>query len=203
MTQYTITRYLINAPGRVGGHIVKGIIRSAGKPVLHTHDPWYQTDDDSITCLILLDRRDVFAAVMSNAITWNSGQSTNYQRKTIEPFELSEQDFVDLYRAHIWHRDSVNLSRPWGNVVILYFEDFVNNHEHVLKTLGLQQNPELSRSPIIQHLIENRAPYNYRDVIRNHEQLLDAFERIQQQDHPNPLRPQEHNTTLKAREIFE
>lgn len=204
MLQKKIRQYLVNAPGRVGGHVALGIVRSAGELAVHTHDPWYKTDHDPMTGLILVYRRDVVASLLSNAITWRSTQSHYYETTQIEPFELSKQEFIDFYRSYIWHSRSIDFTRLWGRVDVFYFEDFVNNHDHILTRLGLVQDPTLLEQASIKHLLFNQAPYSYRDVISNHEDLRNFYntELKNMEFDRNPLRPLELDGSPKTMEVF-
>jgi len=78
-----IDRYLISSPGRTGSHIVIACVRSAGVPALHTHNPFLKTDNDKITGLVLVLRKNLFDAVMSNCIAWHTNQFTQYKTTTL------------------------------------------------------------------------------------------------------------------------
>jgi len=177
-----IKRYLISAPPRVGGILITNIISSANASALHTHDPQHKTDDDSITGLIIVGRRDIFSAVMSNCIVWHTNQSAIYNQHNIEPFEVIEQDFVLQYADHVWHSKSHDLTRPYGLVETFYFDDFVNNYMHVLTRLGLQQ----SRQHINYKDLSIKAPYNYKQLVRNHQDLKILFDRLETENVANP-----------------
>lgn len=175
-----IKRYLVSAPARVGGNLIADIIRSADVPVLHTHDPQCKTDDDSITGLIIVGRRDIFSAIMSNCIVWHTDQTTSYNKHNIDPFAITEQEFRLQYEFHHWHDKNHDLSRSYGLIERFYFEDFVNNHMHVLTRLGLQQN-------LNKHLdFSNKAPYNYKQVIRNYQEMKTLFDRLETEHTVNP-----------------
>lgn len=166
-----IEHYIVSGSGRVGGHLLASIIDSAGVSAVHTHDPAYSTGNDSATALIMVDRRDVFAVVMSNLLVWHSDQSTEY-KKTVEPYTESEQQFRLLYRFHKEYLPKHDFTRPYGLVEKFYYEDFVNDHNHVLNRLGLTAVKSIATVP---------APYNYRDIILNHEELRQVYESLEQQ----------------------
>lgn len=170
--------YIISAPGRCGGHLLEGIIRSTGQTtVIRTHDPLLDLGDDLNTTLILLDRRDRFAAMMSNAIVRHTGQSTEYPNAQITPFELSPGLFRWEYVQHIDYYRKHDLSRLYARVVKFYFEDFVSDHGYVKRTLDL---PDLNvkKHSEAWHLMNNPAPYNYQDVIINWNQLKTLYLRL-------------------------
>jgi hypothetical protein len=178
-----IERYIVSAPTRVGGNLIADLIRSTGPgPVMHTHNPRHKTDNDLITGLIIVRRRDVFSAIMSNCIVWRTGQTTKYDRCTIDPFEITEQEFLYQYIFHVWHFKNHDLSRMYGSVDIFYFEDFVNNHMHVFDRLGLIQ--EFRRLRNFNFL--NNAPYNYKQVIKNYQDLKILFDKTETEHTVNP-----------------
>ena len=166
-----IEHYVISGSGRTGHHLLTSIIGSAGVSAIDTHDPTYSTGNDSTTALIMVDRRDVFATVMSNLIVWHSNQSTDYT-KIVEPYNECEQQFRLLYCLHKEYLPQHDLTRPYGLVEKFYYEDFVNDHNHVLNRLGLTAVTSITTMP---------APYNYRDIILNHEELRQVYESLKQQ----------------------
>jgi hypothetical protein len=166
-----IEHYVISGSGRVGIHLLTSIIDSAGVSAISTHDPAHSTGNDSTTALIMADRRDTFAVVMSNLLVWRSNQPTEY-KKTIEPYTESEQQFRLLYRFHKEYLPKHDLTRPYGLIEKFYYEDFVNDHNHVLNRLGLTAVKSITTVP---------APYNYRDIILNHQELRQVYENLEQQ----------------------
>ncbi len=181
-----IERYLISAPPRVGGNLIADIIKSAGDKTflktVHSHDPRYVLDNYSNTALIIVKRRDAFASIMSNCIVWHTQQSTIYSNQTIVPFTVSEEDFLWQYGFNTWHSKSVDLSRPYAVIEEFYFEDFVNDHQHVLDRLGLVSNTFRARR--LNFL--NKAPYSYRNVVLNYKQLKVLFDGLDPERTPNP-----------------
>ena len=172
--------YIISGPGRVGGHLLEGIIRSGGATTVYrTHDPTLKLDDDLNTVLIIADRRDRFAAMMSNAIVRHTDQSTDYPRKKIKPFELNPGlfrwefvQYIDYYKKH-------DLSRLYASVHKVYFEDFVKDHAYIKRILGL---PELDvkKGSEVWNKMHNPAPYNFEDIITNWFQLKTLYLRMRQ-----------------------
>ena len=167
---------MISAPPRVGGNLIADIIKSAGNKdflkTTHTHDPCHVPDNYSNTALIITKRRDIFAATMSNCIVWHTQQSTIYNNHNVTPFIVSESEFLWQYAFQIWHSKSHDLTRPYAMVEEFYFEDFVNNHNHVLDRLGLNSNPFRARR--LNFL--NKAPYDYQHVVINHQKLKILFD---------------------------
>ena len=155
-----------------------GIISSAGHPNVHrTHDPMLDLGDDLNTTLIILDRRDRFAAMMSNAITRHTGQSTDYHKTQIEPFELSPGLFRWEYAEHIDYYRKHDLSRLYANVSKFYFEDFVTDHSYVKRMLDLPDT-KIKKGSDAWESMNNPAPYHYEDVITNWMQLKTLYLRL-------------------------
>lgn len=192
-----IERYLVSAPGRVGSHIVTACIRSAGKLAMHTHNPFFKTDNDSITALILVSRRDLFATVMSNCITWHTGQSVKYQRVNIDPFNVDLGEFEILYHKQKWYIDSHDFTRPYGLIQTLYFEDFIDNYNYIFEKLRLEQKIELLNSPQVRHTFTPPAPYNYKQVVINLEECRELFNRLQAAAEFKPWSHEDIYTGLK------
>jgi len=170
----TIERYLISAPPRVGGNLFTDIIKSTNTQCVHTHDPQHRTDNDAITGLLIIRRRDVFSAVMSNCVVWHTNQTTIYDQTNIEPFEVTKQNFLLQYASHVWHFKNHDLTRPYGLVETFYFEDFIDDYMHVLTRLGLRLSD--------QHDYSNwsaRAPYSYKKLVINHQDLKVLFDELE------------------------
>lgn len=172
-------RYIISGPGRVGGHLLEGIIRASGATeVYRTHNPELSIGNDLDTTLIVLDRRNRFAAMMSNAIVRRTGQSTEYPNKIIDPFVLEPGMFrweyakyIDYYRAH-------DLSRPYAAVFKMYFEDFVNDHTSVKRILNLP-TVNVEKKSLAWKLLHSAAPYNFTDIITNWPKLILLYDQLQ------------------------
>lgn len=178
-----IKRYLISAPPRSGGNLVEAILHSCRTPVIHTHDPRCRLDYYEYTGLIILRRRDIFAAAMSNCIVWATGQDINYPKQQLDPIEVSEQDFINQVAVQVQYRDSHDFSRPYGAIYEFDFEDIIRDQHLVVERLGLDQDPELL------HLkqLNNPAPYNYKQVIKNHEKLFALFQTLSLDSLANPF----------------
>ena len=170
--------YIISGPGRTGGHLMINIIKSTGTDSVHyTHDPELYLNNDAETTLIVLDRRDRFAAVMSNAIVHHTGQSVWYENKNIQPFELSPGVFRWAYVQYIDYYRKHDLARPYAAVYKIYFEDFVNNHNYIKKILNLPNLPVAPDSKIYK-LLNSPAPYNYKDIVVNWEKLQRLYNQL-------------------------
>jgi len=167
--------YIISGPGRVGGHLLEGIVRSSGQQnVYRTHDPCMDLGDDLNTVLIVVDRRDRFSALMSNAIVRHTAQSTDYPNKTIEPFELNPGMFRWEYVQYIDYYKKHNLSRLYAGVFKVYFEDFVNDPGYIRRILNLPELAADKKSPAWE-LMNSPAPYNFEDIVINWQKLKTLY----------------------------
>lgn len=171
--------YIISGPGRIGGHLLEGIIRSCGQAnVQRTHDPLLQIGQDADTTLIVVDRRNRFDALLSNALVRHTGQSTDYTNKNIKPFELNPGMFRWEYVQYIDYYNKHDLSRPYAAVFKVYFEDFVNDPAYIRRILNLQPTNVDPNSSAWQ-LTHNPAPYNYKDIITNWSKLSTLFDLLE------------------------
>jgi hypothetical protein len=168
-----IETYVVSGSGRVGGNLLASIIGSCNVKAIHTHDAKYATGNDQTTALIMVDRRDVFATVMSNLLVWHSDQSTQYPTQ-IEPYAETPEQFKLLYRLHKQYMAGHDLTRPYGLIEKFYYEDFVNNHNYVLNRLRLKSIFPITTVP---------APYNYRDIIINYRELFEIYNQLEKHDH--------------------
>ena len=176
------TRWLISGPPRTGGHLLLGIIQSAGVLCLHTHNPRYKTKNDSLATLIRLRRKNIFAALMSNCLVWHTGQSNNYSCVDIQPFEVTKNEFLKHYEGHIcYHATAIKESR-FLRVQDIYFEDFLHDHNWVYKLLNLSHDHLTTQNSKITQLLTNKCPYHYSNLILNHLELCDYFNQLQSQD---------------------
>lgn len=166
--------YIVSGPARCGGHLLAGIIMSAVQSVTRTHDPGLTLDDDTNTCLIMIDRRDRFAAIMSNLIATKTGQTTHYNNISIDPFEGDENEFRYYYKQHKAYFNQHDLSRLYHRVDKLYYEDFCNNHEFVYQRLGILKSDNINNGEVYR-LLNTPAPYNFKDIIINHAELKNLF----------------------------
>lgn len=173
------SHYIVSGPGRVGGHLVLGVLLSAGVTATRTHDPDFSFGCDPNTVLILVDRRDRFAAIMSNCLVWHTGQSTDYERSP-EPFDVDPGQFDYLYYQHVNYYDRHDFNRPFAGVERLYFEDFVTDLDVIYARLHLPQIIEPNaRQDEITRLLHRPAPYKYTETIRNWQILQGRFRELQ------------------------
>jgi hypothetical protein len=177
-----VKEFIISGPGRTGGHVLLGIIVAAGFPVIYTHDPLFQRESYNKYGLLICLRRDIFSAVMSNAITHKTGQSTEYKRKTLEPFDVVTSDFEHILDIHLDYQKSHDLTRSYGLVEIFYFEDFVDNYSHVLDRLQIKNlnfnsktTNSLGQDYDCTTWFNNKAPYHYKDIVSNWKELKEIF----------------------------
>lgn len=179
----TVRRYLISSPPRSGGNLVQAILHSCHVPVVHTHDPRCELDCYKSTALIILRRRDVFAAAMSNCLVWATGQSTEYPISRFDPVEISKTDFLAQVAVQVTYRDSHDFARSYGAVYDFDFEDFVNAHDVITSRLGLKQDPTL----LDLKQLNNPAPYNFRQIVKNYQDLYGIFRDLSWESLQNPF----------------
>ena len=169
--QSPIVEYVICGPGRCGGHLLMGLIQSAGVKVTRTHDINYTNGNDSATVWIKVDRVEIFDAVCSNIIANRTSQTTHYDRCQITPFYAGKNEFISLYQRHIDYKRPYETARNFAKTEVFWYENFAQNWDSVWNRLGLKCRQQLLDSPEIQRLINVPAPYNYRDVIINYKEL--------------------------------
>lgn len=173
-------KYVISSPSRTGSTLLYQILNSADiLDVLHTHNCFFSVPDPANTVVLFSLRRDLFRSIMSCLIGKRTQVFHLYDNNTalpkIEPFEIecqdSESEFQKQYRWHKWYVQSHNLDQPYHRVETFYLEDFVNNHDWVYQTLGLEQ-----KHPVVS-TVEN--PYRYQDLVTNHEQCRAVFDQLE------------------------
>ena len=174
----------MSGPGRVGGHLVLGVLKSAGMIAARTHDPDFTYGDDANTALVLVDRRDRFAAIMSNCLVWHTGQSTHYDVRDIKPFVMDSIDFEYLCREHHTYFQRHDLSRPFALVNTVYYEEFAKDAQKLLLMLGIQQTYEIDpdTQEEVGRLMKNPAPYNFKQVILNWQDLQQHYDQCWSQE---------------------
>ena len=168
--------YLISSPPRVGNHLLQAIIRAAARPAIKTHEPKLELDDYSQWTLILLNRRDRFAALMSTMIMIHTRQYDRYysickDRWAVDytaPTSLFYMKYWDLRENHVQEHD---FSRPYGRVIRMWYEDFANDPGRVYQQLNLTQVRPIK--------YPERSPYDYREMITNWEECLRWFRRYE------------------------
>jgi hypothetical protein len=171
-----VDRYIVSSPGRVASHIVVGMIQRAGKQAIHTHYPFYKTDDDSITGLVLVSRHNLFDAIMSNILVVATGQTTEYTNTNFDKFNATKGEFTRQYNWFKNYSDNHDFSRPYGEIKTIYFEDFINNYSHVLDILGLVDQ---SAGPEFNANFTKKAPYSYQDLIINIDQCRQWYDELE------------------------
>lgn len=167
-----IQQYLVCGPSRVGGHLITEIIKTSGIYAIHTHEGHIKGWDDTVTALILVDRRDIFSAIMSNCLFYYTKQWSEYNQTLVDPYQESEEQFKKLYYLHKNQIKKCDLSKPYKLIKQFYYEDFVNNYNYVYDELNITPLPgkKITTKP---------APYNYRNIIINHEKLYELYTQLE------------------------
>tara|TARA_R110000868_G_scaffold220168_1_gene471245 strand:- start:126 stop:728 length:603 start_codon:yes stop_codon:yes gene_type:complete len=179
-----IKNYIISSAGRSGSHLVRALIGSCGKNVVQHHDPFFQPSDAKFgpeetngreTALILLQRRDLFSAIMSMLVGTKTQQWNSYPNKTISRFRVgcqgTESEFAHQYGWHKNYIQSCNTLQNYQQVKLLEFENIVADFNYVFQQLEITQ----LRPP----RLPEKAPYSYRDIIENVDECKIEFDRLE------------------------
>jgi hypothetical protein len=159
---------------------VVALIRSCGKNAVHTHDLSFQPSDAKFTheetngretALILLQRRDLFSAIMSMIVGTRTQQWYSYPNKTIPRFRVDQAEFENQYNWHKNYIQSCTAIKNYRRVKLLEFEDIVNDFNYVFQQLELVQSspPELPE----------KSPYSYRDIVENVGECKVIFDQLE------------------------
>lgn len=192
--------YVIYSPGRTGSHIILEVL--AGPPelpgglcntipywnelpgnfdvsthrVIHTHSldviDYLKLAPKNIT-LILSQRRDIFAQIMSSLVAriTNEWSGKEYSNKTVTAKSIPIRQFVSMFNSvKLWPGDITKYG-PFKQIVTIYYEDIVgsNKAQHIAETLGIEY-VESSVGTVYQ-----KSPYSYKDCILNWEELYQEF----------------------------
>jgi hypothetical protein len=194
-----IKNYIISSAGRSGCHLVSALIRSCGKNAVHTHNPCFQPRDAKFgpeetngreTALILLQRRDLFSAIMSMLVGTRTQQWSSYPNKTIPRFRVEQIEFEHQYNWQKNYIQSCKDIKNYRKVKLLEFEDVVADFNYVFKQLKLVQSspPELPE----------KSPYSYWDIIKNADKCKVIFDQLESNYKITP--PREQNKITPPRE---
>jgi len=165
-------KYVVSGPTRVGGNLLTNIIKSCEQQAIHTHNPLLEFDNYGKVVLIIVNRRDRFAALMSNCVAWHTGQTTTYNITKVEPFLVTPGAFIQQYVDNMDQNQKHDLTRNYKSVKMFWYEDFVNNYEHVTNRLKLKMVSSLLPDVV-------PAPYSYKDLIINYRDLNNIFNQLE------------------------
>lgn len=173
----TPTQYLVSSPSRTGTINMQVMLMATGVKVLASHSPYIDIDYEN-TCLIILNRYDRFAAIMSHVMADRTKEYDNYTNQVIEPFRVScsgkHSYFAHKNRWNKWYEQRHDFSLPWARVEKFYFEDFLNNSEYVYNRLEL--------SAVSKFVPTVKCPYNARDFVINYDECRATFDRLEEYD---------------------
>lgn len=161
----TITKYIICGPTRCAGHLVNELIQSVGMESHRTHDMQFTLGDDINTGLVMIDRVDVFSAVLSTAICHRTGQTTHYDNKYVEPFAVDAGWFERMWQEHLAYRQGYQHHRSWARIDLFWYEEVTSEPWCVLDRLKLRHLPK------VRDIFIEPAPYNYKDIVTNWQEL--------------------------------
>lgn len=165
-------QYIVTSPTRVGSHYLISLINSTDAWATKTHNPYLKTVYEH-TCLVILRRRDVFAAIMSSCIADRFKEYATYSNKKHKTFAIdcsASGEFANHFRFNKWYYPQINQTLPWARIEHLYFEDFFNNHQIVFDRLNL--------IPIKEIKLPVRSPNRYQDLVTNIEECREFYHRL-------------------------
>jgi LPS sulfotransferase NodH len=168
-----IKNYIISSAGRSGCHLLVALIRSCGKKADHTHDPFFQPNKTNgrETALILLQRRDLFSAIMSMLVGVKTQQWSSYPNKVIPPFRVKRLEFEHQYTWQKNYIQSCKAIKNYRQVKLLDFEDVVNDFNYVFQQLEITQ--------LHPPALPEKSPYSYRDIIENWGKCRSIFDQLE------------------------
>ena len=166
--------YLISSPYRVGSHYLQTIIDSTDHQVIKTHNPHLKVDYEH-TCLILLNRRNRFNAVMSALVSGHTGvwfgRLPGVRQPKIDQYTAPYGGFKTQYKINKYYHQHHALSKPWNKIEQFYFEDFLNFPNHVFDRLKIQQKRSIE-FPI-------KSFYRYHDIIVNVDECRKWYQELE------------------------
>jgi hypothetical protein len=145
---------------------------------IHTHtlnDTIKNLDVDTCNVtLILSQRRDQFAQIMSNSISEITGEwhGSEYSNKSPIPQVVPKSIFLKHIEYHKnWQSNLKYLPfEQYKKVITIYYEDIVNyGVEHLAQMLNVRYDSTVTGK------IFNKSPYNYKDWILNWQELHKEF----------------------------
>jgi hypothetical protein len=165
--------YLISSPYRVGSHYLQSIINSTGNQVIKTHDPKILVDYEN-TCLIIVNRKNKFAAIMSMLVAGYTN-SWHGEVKELPTFlcTVSKEELLKNYQINKYYHLLHDLSKPWAKVERFYFEDFLNNPTYVFESLNLVNSQRI--------LYPEKSKYRHQDIVANIDECKKWF--LEFEDH--------------------
>lgn len=175
------SKYLVSSAGRSGCHLVTSLIRSCGKISQHTHDPFFLPSqfgdpDGKDSVIVLLERRDLFSAIMSMLLGKRTQQWGTYPETHIQQFAVDcdgvESEFAHQYSWHKNYIKSCTTLQYFSEVKHMYFEDIVADYDHVFRQLDISPVQPLNLSP--------KAPYSYLDIVQNVQECRKMFDWLEE-----------------------
>ena len=142
--------------------------------VVHTHNKNFLKDfnlDPKNVTLIISKRRDMFAALMSNAISRRTKESVGYTNKKIEPFSIDANKFLALKLYVDKFYDDINLTLPYKKTTTIFYEDMLQyGVPHLMEKLNIPPDTIYTAS-----YVYGRSPYDYKRCVLNWEELFNIY----------------------------
>ena len=183
-----MTFAVVYSPGRTGSNIIsnnlavgplnppkKWPVVDNSPSIIHCHNPFYQPP--SKTICIVSKRRNIFDALISREVSYKIKEFYFYSKKSIEPFKVNVDQFYKAYVRHVSFYKILNLEHRKNFEI--YFEDLISDPYHLFSKFGINKKINLELS--------NKSPYNYKDVIHNYAELLEAFQSFKVNDFADEL----------------
>ena len=174
--------YLVTSAGRSGSIFLSKLIGCCvdWHQVTHTHDLVLPTINKN-SVLVICDRRDLLASILSMCIAKRTNEYVEYSGKTIEPFDIDcagpNSEFAYQFSWHRWYQHSCTTSKTaklYKNIEVFYFEDFINNHQMVFDRLNIVPVRKIQET--------QKSPHNIKTLIKNYNQCKDTFDSLMESE---------------------
>ena len=124
--------------------------------VVHSHNPLYRPPNDNFICIINT-RKDEFAAMISMLITVRTNEFMHYSNKSIDPFEISKDEFIGMYNYFKCFYKSICLT-GFKKVIEIEYEPLIADPKYLFSKFDLDQQTVYNLK---------KSPYDYRELITN------------------------------------
>jgi hypothetical protein len=166
---------VVLTPGRTGSQLIyKNLSQHYEKSasIIHSHDPLI-IPKDTKTWAFISHRRDIFSSMTSTLVGKRTNEFTQYQGKYNKRFTVDQIEFTDTYQHHKIFYEVIDKNN-FSQCVDVYYEELISDPYYLFSKLDIKKPIDLA--------LQDKSPYNNRELIINIDQCYDWFKQLSSQE---------------------
>jgi hypothetical protein len=166
---------VVLTPGRTGSQLIlKNLSHHFKKNarIIHSHDPLI-IPVTAESWVFVSHRRDIFSSIISTLVGTRTNEFTQYQGKYNKRFTVEQIEFTNAYQHHQIFYKVINKNN-FAQCIDVYYEELIADPYYLFSKLDIKKPINLT--------LQDKSPYNNKELIINIDQCYNWFEQLNSQE---------------------